>query len=952
MYHLTLRSEYSFRECFAFLQDLHDNYSHNNVIGIADTNTFGFFKLYEMCKKSGKKAIYGYRCNVVKDATVKVKPRGQFGVEYVIIAKNWDGIKEIFNLTKINTENFYYRGNVSSFDIDALSDNVFVISTDPMTNRLDFIGVNFKTRPKVMGYDYPNVYVDDNNYATTDMRKIYQLTMGRHATNQTYPQHILNADATRNFPKQAFENLQVIVDSCEDIELKKADNVKYKGKETISDLCIKGAIKKNIDITREPYKSRLKKEVDLLAEKDFTDYILVVADLVVESKKFCLVGGGRGSSGGSLVCYLLDITEIDPIEHGLIFERFVDVNRFDAPDIDTDFPDNARQKVIRYLKKIYGNDNVKTISTIMKFKPKITISEFAKQMDIPPFETEAVKDAIVHRASGDARAKFCLDDTLKGTDAGREFLAKFPNMENVKYAEDHVKQKGKHAAGVIVCNDPIKHFAGIDERDETVILDKKDAEKLNLLKIDILGLRTLSVLQDFAKSIGMNYRDYYTLPFDDEGAYAVFKSKRVGGVFQFEGEAMASINDSIPMERFSDIVAAGALGRPGALSSGGTSRYIKLRTGERQPLYYCDKHKKITEETYGIVIYQEQMMHLCKEISGMSWEDVSSLRKAASKSLGEEFFDQYRVKFVEGAMRLSGYDEITANRTWLDISSMGSYAFNKSHSVCYGQISYWCAWAKAHHPLKFIAAILNNSKDDDSSLKILREFYEAESLIYKSVDTRNSNVNWEIKNGVLIGGLTNIKGVGSKKANDIISMRNGKKHLTDGIVKLLENPRTPFDILYPALFHFGDMYKNPRNYGLDKLDRIIDVQQDGEYAILGKMIHVDDVDANDVQSVAKRDGKRLDGPTLKVHIRVEDDSGVMMCIVGRFVYEQLAHEFLGEKVGKTWYCLIGKVLKGNKILFVSKVANLNKQVGLRDEEEIRDEDHRSIVTGGRYEQGN
>ena len=583
----------------------------------------------------------------------------------------------------------------------------------------------------------------------------------------------------------------------------------------------------------------------------------------------------------------------------------------------------------------HGKANVQTISTISKYKPKVTIGEFAKHMNIPKFETEAVKDVIIERAGGDARASYCLEDTLKGTDVGKEFLSKFPQMLNVKYAEGHCKQKGKHAAGIIVCNEPIVEYCGIDMRDGTAMLDKKDAEKLNLLKIDVLGLRTLSVLQDCAKAIGMDYKKYYELPLDDEKAYSIFKAKRLGGVFQFEGEAMKSINDSAPMERFEDIVAAGALGRPGALSSGGTSRYVQLRNGTREPLYYCPKHKNITEETFGIVIYQEQMMFLCRDIAGMTWEDVSDLRKAASKSLGEEFFDKYRIKFVEGACSLSGYDEETANKAWLDISSMGSYAFNKSHSVVYGQISYWTAYMKAHHPVEFIASILNNAKDDDSSLKILREFYEAENLVFKAVDPYKSNVKWEIIDGVLLGGLTNIKGIGSAKALDLIKMRKGAKKTTPAMLKHFKNPKTPFDILYPAQHHWGQMYRNPREFGLNSIDYIKDVETARDYAIIGKMIHVDDVDVNDVQSIAKRGGEVLDGPNMKVHVRLEDDTGVIMCIVNRFVYQQLSQEFLREKIGDTWFCVIGKVMSGAKILFVKEVANLNQQIGLNESEEQR-----------------
>lgn len=1176
MLHLTLRSEYSFGRCFGFLKSIYADYAKNGYIGVSDWNTFSFYKLQQLCKVNGDTPVYGYRCTVVKDATEKVKPRGQFGKPYIIIAKNKYGIKEIFKLTSITSKNFYYRGNVSVSDIESLSNNVFVISTDPIANRLDYIGMGFTTPDKVKQYNHPKIFVDENFYSSGVDKKVYQLYAGRNSNDKSCPQKILTEEeAIYYFGKECVDELSVLASQIEKFDLPCADNVKYKGVDTIVDKAIKGARGLGVDLKNPIYKERFHKEINLIQAKGYSDYLMVVSEIIQEAKKYAFMGSGRGSSGGSLVCYLLGITTFDPIPYGLVFERFIDVNRYDPPDVDFDVPDKYRSKVVKWMEDRYGVDNVKTISNITKFKPKSAIGEFAKVMNIPKFETEAVKDVIIDRAAGDARASFALKDTFENTDVGMEFINKFPEMKNVTHIENHAKQKGKHAAGVIICNEKITNYCGVDERDQTVYLDKKDAEAVNLLKIDVLGLRTLSVLQDCARSVGMDYNDFYTLPLDDSKAYEVFASKRLCGIFQFEGEAMASINDSAPMERFEDIVAAGALGRPGALSSGGTSRYVQLKNGKREPLYYCDIHKKLTEETFGIVVYQEQMMTLCKEIADMTWEEVTDIRRAASKSLGNEYFSKYKDIFVKGAVRKSRYKADDAEKVWLDISDMGclsgstmlqnpfpnqnqyqtrisikdlyesggyssvrgkeicdlrqrnryntshclrqnlymvcedgeirprrlvdiyesgikttylltvvdqdgkarqiratmdhkfmipgmnfkklsefcigdkivmqssrkikslrykgvgtgahnhtgdhlndeegnhkairtschrkarvelgnhgiphkrgemqsfsevvsitdpeeemtydismpyphnfiangfavhnSYSFNKSHSVAYGIISYWCAFMKARHPLQFIASILNNSKDDDSSLKILREFYETENLKFKAIDARNSGVEWELHGDKLIGGLTNIKGVGKIKALSIIKARNGTGKMTPGIINVMQNPKTPFDVLYPTLFHFEDMYKNPMNYGLHKVHRIVEVSDPGEYAIIGKMVHVNDIDVNDVQSIAKRGGEVLDGPHMKVHIRIEDDSGVMMCIVNRFIYDQISHEFLRTKVGATWFCLIGKVLEGNKILFISKVANLNNQVGLREDEENRNEDHRRIIMEGRYE---
>lgn len=936
MIHIALKSEYSFGQCYGFLNKLHDEYSSDGAIGIADFNTFSFYKIKKMCYKSGVKPILGYRVTVVKDATEKVKPRGQFGVEYIIIAKNVIGLREIYRLTKTNSNNFYYRANVSISDIDNMSDNVIKISCNPIS-KVDYIGVNFTTQNKFLEYDFPKVYIDNNYFNTQEDRAVYQCYAERNAETKTYPQHILSEEEARfYFGNVPVDTIKEIVDSVEVFDLPKPDNIKFKGKSDLITDCKAGAKRLNIDLDSDPYKSRFEKESNLLIEKDFVDYLLVVAEILNEAKRYCLIGPGRGSSAGSLVCYLLGITTIDPIKFGLIFERFVDVNRFDYPDIDSDIPDRARDKVVKQIEKRYGSDNVKTISNITTMKAKSAIGIFGKGLDIPPFELDNLKDNIIDRASGDARASMCIMDTLTETEVGQEFMIKYPEMECVRHIEGHAKNKGKHAAGVIICNDKLTDYCGVDERDKTVYLDKKDSEALNLLKVDVLGLRTLSVLESCAKLVGFNFLDFYDFPLDDEKAFTIFKEQRLAGIFQFDGAAMASINDSIPMENFNDIVACAALGRPGSLSSGGTSRYIQLRRGERETLYYDEIHKKITEETMGIVVFQETFMFLCREIARMSWEDVSILRKAVSKSYGDEFFAQYKDKFVNGAVEFSGYTEENALKVWLDISSMGSYGFNKSHSVAYGMVSYWCAYSKAHWPLEFIAASLNNSKDDESSLKILREFYEKENVDYIPVDPDNSGLEWSIVDNKLVGGLTNLNGIGAMKARTIIKIRNGEAKLTPSILHKMTYPETPFDILYPVIHHYGKIYKDPYSYGLKNLKVISNlIEGGGEVSVIGRIVTCDDVDANDYQSVAKRGGEKLDGPTMKVHARIEDDTGIVMCILSRFKYKDMAQILLRAKLGETYFAIVGKMIPGAKIILIEQIANLSKQVGFNTEKEDR-----------------
>ena len=927
MYNLTLKSEYSFGESFAFLKRLHDEYSYKGVIGVSDFNTFAVHKLKKMCDKSGTKPIFGYRVNVVKHATEKVKPRGQFGKEYIIIARNIDGLKEIFKLTKINTENFYYRPNISCHDIENLTNDVIVISQDPITQRVDFLGIGFKTPNHAMELPLPRVFVNENFYCTKDDKKIYNLMTGGKGDDSVSPQHILTrAEARHYFGQECISNLTHIVNSVENFKLTKAPNIKAGAKIDVRQVCYQNAkYKVGSDWTQE-YMDRLNRELELLEHKGFLDYIVVVYDLIKQAKEFCLVGAGRGSSAGSLVCYLLDITTVDPIKFGLIFERFVDINRDDEPDIDTDFPDNKRDKVINILKKQYGQDSVKSISNISRWAAKVTLNEFAKTMMVPSFETDQVKDSLVRRLAGDTRP--AIEETKNTTEVGKEYFETYPQMMNAQLLETHSKNKGKHAAGVIVCNSEITNYCGIDIRDETVYLDKNDCSDLNLLKIDVLGLRTLAVLEDCAKLIGMNYLDYYKLPLNDPKTFTIFEQNRLTGIFQFEGDAMKQINKEFPMESFNDICVTGALGRPGALSSGGTARYLKLRSGERQPVYHNEIHQRITEETLGIIVYQEQTMFVAKELANMSWEQVSLLRKSSSKSKGDDYFIKtFMDDFVNGCMTNPNVEisEEVANQLWSDISSSGSYSFNKSHSVSYAFVSYWTAFMKAHYGLQFIASVLNNSKSDDAGLKILREYHEKEDLVYKPVDPDNSGLYWSVVNGELIGGLTNMKGVGLVKARTIIKIRNGKAKMTPSIMKMMVSPVTPFDFLYPTQHYWGKLFDKPSEYGLSESPTAISEITEGEFYAIGKLIHMDDSDMNELSRVKTR-GYEIDGQSRRVSFRIEDDTDNLVCIISNKYYNSQASSVNTAKVNSDWLCVKGFVKEGLPILFVTEVANLSRQL--------------------------
>lgn len=921
MINLTIRTEFSFKSSFLPMSDIH-KYVVDGCVGVADDHsTYGHIPLMKEAEKHGFKPIYGVRINTLPDDS-KQRICNQ---PWIYIAKNNEGLKEIYKLLELAFDQFYYIPRINFSDVNKISSNVIIIAPDEYGTKRDYIanGQGYNTRGSLA--------VNNNNYGDMKDKSVYELLCGarKHGSgyvhkfeNCIYPQHILSEEEFRaEYGKLGVTATYVVADQC-NAEIPKADMVKWSGSHDIKAACVRN--KKKVSEWTQEYQNRLDYEIDLIIEKDYVDYFMIVADLVSNAKKKMLVGPARGSSAGSLVCYLLGITEVDPVEHNLIFERFIDVNRFDLPDIDIDFPDTKRDIAIKYLKHKYGRNKVMCLANINRLKPKSAIGEFAKSLEIPAYETEEVKDAIIERSSGDARAAMCIADTFETTDAGKRFIEKYPAMKLVSKAEGHASHAGKHAAGILVSTLPLYTYGSMNNRDEVIMMDKKDAEYIGLLKIDCLGLRNLSILEGVAEQIGKPLHFYYDLPLDDPKTFELFNSMRLSGVFQFEGQSLQMIVKQMGVKDFNDISAITALARPGALNSGGTARYIKYSNGEEEPKFYSDVHKEITGSTYGIVVYQEQMMEIARKIGGLSWADTSDLRRAASKSMGDEFFGKYKDKFIEGALK-NDYAPEDAQQLWRDISASGSWSFNKSHAVSYGLVSYWTAWAKANYPMEFAVASLNNTRDVPSATKLLRDLVKNEGMEYIPVDPDNSEIYWSAKNGSLVGGLTNIKGIGESKAKKIIASRSGKASLTPSLYKALMKPETEFDVIFPARYYWDFLYDNPSSVGLVEAPlEIRHIDGKGEYVFLGKLIDRNVRDLNEQVFLEKRDGEIIEDHNLYLNFKLEDDTDSISCKISRYKYQSLGKPIAETgKLEKSWYLVRGKINSDWRRVDVEEIINLN-----------------------------
>lgn len=679
----------------------------------------------------------------------------------------------------------------------------------------------------------------------------------------------------------------------------------------------------------QEYEARLQRELELIKQKEFESYFLVVSDLVRWAKARMLVGPARGSSAGSLVCYLIEITEVDPLKHNLLFERFIDVNRSDLPDIDVDFSDTRRDMVFDYLAETYGRDRVARLGNVNTLKPASVLSLIARRLDIPYRDLDSVRNVLVEHSSGDSRYGKALEDTLTQTAPGRAFVAKYPPISRLTEIEGHATHSGVHAAGVIVCNEPLTNFCTVI--DGVAQIDKPDSEYLNMLKIDALGLRTLGVIED---SGCVTAEELYSLTLDDPKVLDIFNQRRMAGIFQFEGAAQRSVAYDVRFDSFRQLDHVTALARPGPLGGGASQRYIERAAGREAVAFRHDTMRDYLGDTLGVVLYQEQVMRIVRELGGFSWEKTSTIRKAMSGRKGSEFFDRMRDDFIVGAAE-RGIDEAAALEIWDEIFNFGAWGMNMSHTVSYAIISYWCGWMKAYHPLEFAAATLRSAKNDEQVLDLLREL-KAEGVGYVALDPDVSEVNWSVKNGRLVGGIQNAEGYGPAKAKLYVDARNAGT-LTPKQRERLAAAEVKFADLSPIHTAFGEYYTHPEDNGIRKgwvVREIAELGDNEEAVFICRVVEKKQRDMNEELLIKRRHGRRINGQTLFLDLKVVDDSTSVPLIVridrhdwlhiGRKIAER-AHE------GKDCFLVRGRKLRNLPMVAAYNVRCLTNSRMMDDE---------------------
>jgi len=604
----------------------------------------------------------------------------------------------------------------------------------------------------------------------------YLYDKDRKLTFNKFDIHLLSADEMREamensggFREDMFSNTEEILDKVEDYKMPRNLNLlptEYqKPADELRRLAYEGLAERGFADNPE-YVARLDEELSIIHDKGFEPYFLVVRNMLNWARKQgIMVGPGRGSAAGSLLSFCLYITDIDPIPHGLLFFRFIDPSRDDFPDIDSDIQDSRRDEVKAYLEAQYRH--VASIATYQEFKDKGVVRDVARVFNVPLSDVNrALKSVDVWEAFAFSRSTAW-------------FREKYPEVVTVaEQLRGRIRGTGIHAAGMVTAKSPISKVAPMEtrvdpaskERIPVVAVDMEEAADIGLIKIDILGLKTLSVIDDTLKTIKERWGktiDLHSIPMDDKKVYEMISAGHTKGIFQCEAAPYTNLILKMGIRNFDELVASNALVRPGAMNTIGKS-YVARKHGKQDISYASPLMKAFTEETYGTILYQEQVMLACTELGGMTMEQANKVRKIIGKKKDAKEFDEFKELFIRNASGPLG--GAAAEKMWHDFEAHAGYSFNKSHAVAYSTLSYWTAWLKHYYPLEFMFCVLKNEKQAKDRTPYLIEAKRM-GIPLRLPHINESDLDFKIEGKAIRFGLTSIKFLSDKVGGRYIDNR-------------------------------------------------------------------------------------------------------------------------------------------------------------------------------------
>ena len=842
--HLHIHTEYSLLDGACRLDRLVDKAVKFKLPALAITdhgNLYGAIKFYRLCMKKGIKPIIGCEMYLAPDSRFnrEYKSLAESNYHIVLLAKDEEGYKNLIKLVSAsNLEGFYYKPRIDKEILSRHSKGLIGLSACLKGEIASSIVEGNINKAYKCADEYANIFGNGNFYlemmdnglkeqavVNRNLIKISKdLNIPLVATNDV---HYLNRDesfahevllsiqtqTTINDPKrfrfgsdtfyfrspdemrnifkdvpEALKNTLDIAQKCNLVfDFSKVYLPKFplppgvSEDDYLKELCYKNVEKRYPSASKDVYE-RLDYELGVIKKTGFSSYFLIIWDLIKYAKENDIpVGPGRGSAAGSVVSYLLNITDIDPLKYNLIFERFLNPERVNMPDIDMDFCYEKRPLVIEYVAKRYGSGNVAQIITFGTMQARAVVRDVGRVLGFSYSDVDKIAKMIpvsVGNHHIDLKESLHINPDLKGV------YDSDPNIKRLidvaVQLEGLARHASTHAAGVVISDRPLAERIPLTRgtEGETVTgFDMESVEKIGLLKMDFLGLKTLTVIDEAVKIIkrtrGVNIK-IGEIPLDDKKTFELLKRGDTIGVFQLESRGMRDLLKKIVPEKFEDLIAILALYRPGPLGSGMVDDYIDRKHGKKPVKYVHPKLEPILKETYGIILYQEQTMQIVSALAGFSLSQADLLRKAIGKKI-PEIMQEQRSIFINGC-RKNNISAKTANGIFDLIEYFSGYGFNKSHSTAYAMISYRTAYLKANFGVEFMAALLTSERNNTD--KVVEYVNEASSMGIKVLppDINESFTNFTVTGDYNIRfGLMAIKNVGKTALESIIKVRKERK---------------------------------------------------------------------------------------------------------------------------------------------------------------------------------
>jgi len=830
--HLHVHSEYSILDGFLRIGDLIKRVKEFKMPAVALTDhggMYGVIPFYKRAKKEGIKPIIGVEMYFSPTSRFDKKGK-EDAVNYhiLLLAKNFKGYQNLTRLVSIgHLEGFYYKPRI---DMEILREHSegLIVGTSCLKGEIPSLILSGQyERAKKRVYEFKEIFGDDfyielqNHHLPEEERVIPELLRLAKETDTKYfasndAHYLKKEDAkahgillciqtqttisnpdrlkfqTDEFYLKSFEEMwelfkdipdaihttMEIAEKCEvEIPLGKSRLPKFplpEGEDAFSVLkrkCEDGIEEKFGKETPE-IMERLTRELSVIKEMGFSDYFLIVSDFVSFAKrKGIRVGPGRGSAAGSLVSYLLGITEINPLQYNLLFERFLNPQRISLPDIDIDFSDERRDEVIEYVRKKYGEDRVAQIATFGRMEARGVIRDVGRVLGYSAKEMDRIAKLIPFGMNfNDALANEpLLKKEMESDENKRELFELSMKLEGL------IRNFSTHAAGIVIGDTPLSDLVPLQftkDKSVTTQYDKDVLEEMGLLKMDFLGLRTLTVIENALTLINREREENFEIekiPLDDEKTFSLLREGKTIGVFQLESPGMRRVLTGVKPNTMEDIIAVLSLYRPGTIKSGQVDEFIKRKHGV---IDYTSIHPlldEILKPTYGIIVYQEQVMQVAQKLAGYTLAEADLLRKAMGKKK-KDIMAKLRDDFINRCIN-NGIEREIAERVFNTIEKFAEYGFNKSHSTAYATISYQTAYLKAHYPKEFFTALLTSVSGNEDREEVYIK--EAESMGIKILppDINKSDIYFKIEGDAIRFGFSAIKNVGENAAKIIVEER-------------------------------------------------------------------------------------------------------------------------------------------------------------------------------------